>query len=376
MWKINRKEKSPLRAFHNTRRNLRSVHHHQTANASMTVLSPSKEGPFSYGPSFWVDIRNTRERRATPARIQAALNGKVARRKFGRIDEKETWYISQVLHYGLGPSKTTKKAARQRFVEATKEGKLKVPQPIMDIEKRLKEDYKKRLGREQRPRGEHKAPAMDATWPTIGLNTDYACKGVIERSWNKDYEAERQGNVRRRQEKYKVGWSRPAEITVSNASPYQATKINGSLKPLEGTWKLDTINIMDESYDPRTLTFRRDGQKLWGAFEINQFYGILLVDPLPSEASNTPLPCFWRGRDTREGEMQWLESECTGEVAFLGGGKIMGCLNLSGDLEFTGSLVANMGEPARTTKNMEKEWRGYNQKAHAREEVTRWSGRW
>ena len=105
----------------------------------MNVLSPSKESPFSYGPSFWVDVRNTRERRATPARIQAALNGKVARRKRGRRDEKETWYTGQVLHYGLGPSKTTKEAARQRLVEATKEGKLKVPQPIADIEKRLRE---------------------------------------------------------------------------------------------------------------------------------------------------------------------------------------------------------------------------------------------
>lgn len=74
--------------------------------------------------------------------------------------------------------------------------------------------------------------------------------------------------------------------------------------------------------------------------------------------------------------MQWLEWDCNGEVAFLGGGKIMGCLNLSGDLEFTGSLVAKIEEPARTTKNMEKEWGGYKQKAHAREEVTRWGGRW
>ena len=147
---------------------------------------------------------------------------------------------------------------------------------------------------------------MDVTWPATSLTTDYACESVSERSWYKDCEAERQENVRRRQEKYKVGWSRPAQRTVSNASPYQAAKVNGPLMPLEGTWKLDTVDIMDDSYDPRTLTFRLDGQKLWGVFEINQFYGILLVDPLPSEASNIPLPCFWRGRDTREGEMQWL----------------------------------------------------------------------
>lgn len=32
--------------------------------------------------------------------------------------------------------------------------------------------------------------------------------------------------------------------------------------------------------------------------------------------------------------MMGLESECTGEVVFLGGGKMMGCLNLIGDVKF------------------------------------------
>lgn len=74
--------------------------------------------------------------------------------------------------------------------------------------------------------------------------------------------------------------------------------------------------------------------------------------------------------------MRWLESECTGEVVFLGGGKIMGCLNLGCDVDFIGTLVAEMNEQARTVKDMEKEWKGYNERAHAREEVTRWGGRW
>lgn len=134
--------------------------------------------------------------------------------------ETETWLIIQVLHHGLGLSKTTKEAARKRLVEATKEGKLKVPQPMIDTEKRLREDYRKRLGTEQSPRGEQKEPAMDVSQPATGLNTDCACKGVSEWSWYEDYEAERQKTIRRRQEKYKVGWSRPAQITVSNPSPY------------------------------------------------------------------------------------------------------------------------------------------------------------
>ena len=105
--------------------------------------------------------------------------------------KKETSFIVQVLHHGLGPSKITKEAARKRLVEATKEGKSKVPQPIVDTEKRLREDYRKRLGTEQRFRGGHKEPATDVSQPATGLNTDCACKGVSEWSWYEDYEAAR-----------------------------------------------------------------------------------------------------------------------------------------------------------------------------------------
>ena len=52
----------------------------------------------------------------------------------------------------------------------------------------------------------------------------------------------------------------------------------------------------------------------------------------------------------------------------------MGCLDLSGDVEFTGTLDAKIKEPARTVKDMEKEWKGHNEKAHASEADSRWDG--
>ena len=112
---------------------------------------------------------------------------------------------------------------------------------------------------------------------------------------------------------------------------------------------------MNRSLSRHTLIFHRDGTQLWGAFDFDQIAGIILVDPAPSKSSSAPLPCFWRGRDTGTGEMSWLESECSGEVAFLGSGKIMGCLDLSGDVELTGTLDAKIKEPARTVKGMERE---------------------
>ena len=57
----------------------------------MTRVPPSKEGTFSYESSFCVDVRKNRERRATPARIKAALEGKVGHRKGGRGDQRQTW---------------------------------------------------------------------------------------------------------------------------------------------------------------------------------------------------------------------------------------------------------------------------------------------
>ena len=110
-------------------------------------------------------------------------------------------------------------------------GKLKVPQPVLDIEKRLKEDYLKRSEIEQGSQIDQKQLPTDVTSRTKGLNTgysdeenedqgiegwdgfraqtmemkDYMCEA--ER-WRKEYEAEKQAKVKRRQKKYQVGWTK------------------------------------------------------------------------------------------------------------------------------------------------------------------------
>ncbi len=65
---------------------------------SMMKTLPSKEGLFSSESSFWADVRKKSERHASPTRIKAALDGKVEHRNIGRGDERETWYIGQILH--------------------------------------------------------------------------------------------------------------------------------------------------------------------------------------------------------------------------------------------------------------------------------------
>lgn len=68
----------------------------------MAKVSPPKESLFSYESSFLVDVRGRRDRRATLARIETALEGKVGHRRRGRGDaQRQTWDIGQILHYGL-----------------------------------------------------------------------------------------------------------------------------------------------------------------------------------------------------------------------------------------------------------------------------------
>ena len=65
------------------------------------------------------------------------------------------------------------------------------------------------------------------------------------------------------------------------------------------------------------------------------------------------------------------EPDYTGELVFLGGGKIMGYLNPY-DVEFTATLDTRTQEPTRTVKDVWKEWKEYNEKAHAKEVLGRW----
>ena len=77
------------------------------------------------------------------------------------------------MHYGLGSDKTTKAAARQRLVKASKAGKLKVPRPILDIEKRFKEDYHKRSGQDRRSRTRKKEVPTVASNHNRGFDIGY-----------------------------------------------------------------------------------------------------------------------------------------------------------------------------------------------------------
>ena len=143
--------------------------------------------------------------------------------------------------------------------------------------------------------------------------------------------------------------------------------INGyydiSCPNLEGQWR---------GYgDDMSIILCLDSPGVWGAYDFGMFSGILHLEDRPWEASYEPIPCKWRGRENSEGQMSFGES-CTGEIAFLGGGRIEGYLNMYGQCHFSGTRVPGPGSAPRTAASMKQEWNGYNERAYDDEARDRW----
>ena len=148
-----------------------------------------------------------------------------------------------------------------------------------------------------------------------------------------------------------------------------------SLGLLNGIYDISCLEVSSEwpSYGrDLTLTLTLDTPALWGAYDFGMFSGVLLLPnrPLSASAENA-LPLTWRGRENGEGEMSFGE-RCTGEIKFLGGGRIEGWMSVYGQLEFTGMRRTGPGAPVRTARSMRAEWEGYNDAAYEEERVGRW----
>ncbi|MCJ1262686.1 hypothetical protein MMC22_002556 [Lobaria immixta] len=115
--------------------------------------------------------------------------------------------------------------------------------------------------------------------------------------------------------------------------------------------------------------------RVWGAYDFGAFSGILHLPQRPSQPSEDPLPCHWRGRENGEGEMSFGDN-CFGEIAFLGDGRIAGMLNVYGDCEFTGMRRPGPTVAPRPANSMREEWEGYNEASYERERTGRWGGGW
>ena len=120
-----------------------------------------------------------------------------------------------------------------------------------------------------------------------------------------------------------------------------------------------------------SLALTLDSPGLWGAYDFGMFTGILHLGTRPWEPSPEGIPCNWRGRENGEGEMSFGD-HCTGEVVFLGDGRIEGWLSLYGRCSFSGVRRPGPGTPIRSAGSMRQEWEGYDEDAYEEERRGRW----
>lgn len=124
----------------------------------------------------------------------------------------------------------------------------------------------------------------------------------------------------------------------------------------------------DESH---TLILCLDTPRVWGAYDLGQFSGIIHIPQRPYQPSSTPLSFHWRGRELGEGEMSFGD-QCVGEIAFLGDGMIEGTMNVYGECEFWGQRRPGPTVSPRSAMSMRGEWEGYNESAYEAERTGRW----
>ncbi len=140
-----------------------------------------------------------------------------------------------------------------------------------------------------------------------------------------------------------------------------------SCPDLEGQWSMFDNHRM-------SLILRHDSTGVWGNYDLGMFSGILHLNKKPTKASHERIPFKWRGRENSESMMSFGDS-CTGEIAFLGDGRIEGVISVYGQCHFSGSTMQVAGPSLRLRQkaaDMRQEWDGYNECAYEEAARNRW----
>lgn len=160
------------------------------------------------------------------------------------------------------------------------------------------------------------------------------------------------------------------------ATPKRETKVKNdpetpSIGLINGTYDITCDTISSEwDVGPLTLNLALESPSLWGAYDFGMFKGIMFIDQRPYKAFDHS-GLSWRGRDTSEGMMSFGD-DCSGQIRFLGNGRIEGVMNLYGNCHFDGQRRAGLGAPPGAAARMRQEWEGYNSAAYEYENMNRW----
>ena len=170
------------------------------------------------------------------------------------------------------------------------------------------------------------------------------------------------------------------EAKVKPEIPSQSPPHNAALPSLgliNGLYDIVCPEIEQnfDYHEAPTLLLTLDTPRVWGAYTLGPFSGILQIPYRPVVSSAKPLDLSWRGREDGEGQMSFGES-CHGRISFRGDGRIEGVLNVFGDCEFQGTRRQGSGTAMRSAASMREEWEGYNENEYERENRARWGGGW
>ena len=114
---------------------------------------------------------------------------------------------------------------------------------------------------------------------------------------------------------------------------------------------------------------------LWARFDFGSVSGIIRSSAPPPAMTGTACPFFWRGRESGDGITSFGESN-TGNIVFLGDGKIKGRMEWFGGFDFVGKKVERKNVMwSKSVPGWKRQWRGFNQSSYESESVRRW-GKW
>lgn len=333
----------------------------------------SRDG-FIYHGQLFADVGNlNRHPRASEAEIVALLRPKSSK-VTSQKDQVGHYYIAQLKHYGLPPTKD-KNAAKVRLLNALNEGKLKVPQDVKKLETALKKEYDV-ANRNARAELKGKGPASEVETSTPAKKRKRDDENTATNGPSLSASKKAKTPVTKPgPSKAKATKSQPApsrnQNSASEATPKRTTTASKAKKatPKAGSTSKKgiyyvTVPTIKETWPTHAATPKSlkiilcpDGETLWGSYDLGPFSGVLLFDSDPKEDD---IGFVWRGTDTSESDKIKFTTSI-GYVRFPENNRITGTFyNLYGyRCEFEGKVQAGPRTCPRDIASFENEWEDY-----------------
>ncbi|KAI4259157.1 MAG: hypothetical protein L6R42_004716 [Xanthoria sp. 1 TBL-2021] len=279
--------------------------------------------------------------------------GKLRKNPPRHTDETQHFYVAQLTHYGLKPTKS-KQAAKSTLLAAydSEEGLL-VPKHILRLEKDLESEFR----------------AKQAV--------------LLEKKKIKE-EKQREQDEKQRQKRKRDEDTLLAEVEEASKSSLSRKKQKGKPKQLDihkisGTYTIVAKQVPDgwNCQGPLKLKLAPSStaRHLRGSFDFGVFEGKMRSSTKPKDSI---IRFHWRGRETGEGESTY-GPENVATLEFLPNGIFKGRMywDCLGEFDLQGKLEAGSSEDGDLEGGVEDwkhEYWSINDANYERERVGRWGG--